>query len=197
MFKTVFSILSVAATLYAILCSIRVVLTWIPGIENGFTRFLSSICDPYLDIFSRMNIFHIGTVNFSPVLGIALLSFLSKIFSQLALRGSISIALILSLIISMLWSVFSSVLYFLLLIFIIRFIVLLAQHNSYNGSSFWQMFDNAFNPIVYRIARTFSNGRMVSYKATLLISIIALLIVNILGSLLISNLCSLIELIPF
>lgn len=197
MFTTVFSILSIAMTIYAILCSIRIVLTWIPGVENGFTRTFASICDPYLDIFSRLNIFQIGVINFAPILGIAVLSFLSKIFAQLAFQGHISVAILLSLIIEMLWAVVSSVISFLLLIFIIRFIVLLVQNNSYNGSSFWQMFDNAFNPIVYRIARTFSNGRMVSYKATLLITIIALLIVNILGSLLISNLCNLIQLIPF
>ena len=215
----IFKIIASLLTIYSLLCSIRIILTWIPGISNGFTNFLSRICDPYLNIFSRLGIFRFGAIDFSPVISLGLLALLSTISSSLAQAGTITLGFILALIIQMAWNVISSIIGFLLIVLIIRFIVLLFQNNSYNGSQFWRQFDYAanlfidsksyngsqfwrqfdyaLNPVIYKIVAPFSKGRMVPYKIALLISIISLFVVKFAGSLFIFQLTRLFKMIPF
>ena len=193
----IFKIIASLLTIYSLLCSIRIILTWIPGISNGFTNFLSRICDPYLNIFSRLGIFRFGAIDFSPVISLGLLALLSTISSSLAQAGTITLGFILALIIQMAWNVSSSFIGFLLIVLIIRFIVLLFQNNSYNGSQFWRQFDYALNPVIYKIVAPFSKGRMVPYKIALLISIISLFVVKFAGSLFIFQLTRLFKMIPF
>ena len=193
----IFKIIASLLTIYSLLCSIRIILTWIPGISNGFTNFLSRICDPYLNIFSRLGIFRFGAIDFSPVISLGLLALLSTISSSLAQAGKITLGFILALIIQMAWNVISSIIGFLLIVLIIRFIVLLFQNNSYNGSQFWRQFDYVLNPVIYKIIAPFSKGRMVPYKTALLISIISLFVVKFAGSLFIFQLTRLFKMIPF
>ena len=193
--RLVFYILSELCIIYSFLCSIRIILTWIPGLDNGFTRFISKICDPYLNLFSGRLL--IGAIDFSPILALAILALFSMLFGRFSQALSLSFGFVLSSIVFMAWSVVSSVLGFLMLILIIRLIVLLLQNNSYNGSQFWRQFDYTINPIVYRIANTFSNRKMFSYKTTLIISIVALLVVNIAGYFFFTKISELINLIPF
>lgn len=193
----IFKIIASLLTIYSLLCSIRIILTWIPGISNGFTNFLSRICDPYLNIFSRLGIFRFGAIDFSPVISLGLLALLSTISSSLAQAGTITLGFILALIIQMAWNVVSSIIGFLLIVLIIRFIVLLFQNNSYNGSQFWRQFDYVLNPVIYKIIAPFSKGRMVPYKTALLISIISLFVVKFAGSLFIFQLTRLFKMIPF
>ena len=193
----IFKIIASLLTIYSLLCSIRIILTWIPGISNGFTNFLSRICDPYLNIFSRLGIFRFGAIDFSPVISLGLLALLSTISSSLAQAGTITLGFILALIIQMAWNVISSIIGFLLIVLIIRFIVLLFQNNSYNGSQFWRQFDYALNPVIYKIVAPCSTGRMVPYNIALLISIISLFVVKFAGSLFIFQLTRLFKMIPF
>ncbi len=193
----IFKIIASLLTIYSLLCSIRIILTWIPGISNGFTNFLSRICDPYLNIFSRLGIFRFGAIDFSPVISLGLLALLSTISSSLAQAGKITLGFILALIIQMAWNVVSSIIGFLLIVLIIRFVVLLFQNNSYNGSQFWRQFDYVLNPVIYKIIAPFSKGRMVPYKTALLISIISLFVVKFAGSLFIFQLTRLFKMIPF
>ena len=55
--------------------------------------------------------------------------------------------------------------------------------------------DSSISPLVYRIARTFSAGRRLTYKAALIISIIALiatiLVMNVISGILINLLINL------
>ena len=193
----IFKIIASLLTIYSLLCSIRIILTWIPGISNGFTNFLSRICDPYLNIFSRLGIFRFGAIDFSPVISLGLLALLSTISSSLAQAGKITLGFILALIIQMAWNIVSSIIGFLLIVLIIRFVVLLFQNNSYNGSQFWRQFDYVLNPVIYKIIAPFSKGRMVPYKTALLISIISLFVVKFAGSLFIFQLTRLFKMIPF
>ncbi|MGN0738793.1 MAG: YggT family protein [Treponema sp.] len=193
----IFKILASLLTIYSFLCSIRIILTWIPGLSNGFTNFLSRICDPYLNLFSRLGIFRFGAIDFSPVISLGILALLSTISSSLAHAGTITLGFILALILQMAWNVVSSIIGFLLIVLIIRFVVLLFQNNSYNGSQFWKQFDYVLNPVIYKIIAPFSKGRMVPYKTALLISIISLFVVRFAGSLFIYQLARLLRMIPF
>lgn len=195
--NTVFSLLATLLVFYSILCSVRIVLTWIPGINNSFTDFLSRICDPYLNYFSSKGLLRFGQFDFSPLLSLGLLAFGSTICSTLAMAERLTIGFLLAAIVSMAWNVFSSIINFAAILLIIRFIVLLVQHNSYNGSYFWKTIDSFLNPFVYKVARIFSGRRMLSYKSTVLLTIFVLLTVSIAGTYGIGSLCSLIRKIPF
>ena len=73
----IFSVLASTAQLYSFLLLIRVLLTWFPGIDwnNGVLSALSSITDPYLNIF-RGVIPPIGGFDISSLLAFLLLNFI-------------------------------------------------------------------------------------------------------------------------
>lgn len=70
--------------IYFVLLIIRVLLSWFPSI-NWFDppfSFLSQLTDPYLNIF-RSIIPPLGGLDFSPILAIFLLQFLTSLFTSL------------------------------------------------------------------------------------------------------------------
>ena len=74
---SVFGVLSQTLQIYSTLLIVRVLLTWFPGIDwsNGVLSALTSITDPYLNIF-RGIIPPIGGFDISSILAFLLLSFL-------------------------------------------------------------------------------------------------------------------------
>lgn len=190
-------IISSLLWIYSLLCSIRIILTWIPDLRNGFTNFLSRICDPYLDFFTRRRMLVIGALDFSCILALAVLYMLSILTMQLGMSGSLTFGFILAVLVETLWSIISSIFSFLTLLFAIRFIVILCQRNSFHVSTIWKLFDSAFTPIIYKIANTFSGGKLIPYKTALLIDIIVMILFLIAGSLFFTQLNKLIMLIPF
>ena len=74
---SVFGVLSQTLQIYSTLLIVRVLLTWFPGIDwsNGVLSALTSITDPYLNIF-RGIIPPIGGFDISLILAFLLLSFL-------------------------------------------------------------------------------------------------------------------------
>ena len=73
----IFIVLAYTVQLFSYLLLIRVLLTWFPGIDwnNGVLRALSSITDPYLNIF-RGVIPPIGGFDISSILAFFLLNFI-------------------------------------------------------------------------------------------------------------------------
>ena len=73
----IFIVLAYTAQLFSYLLLIRVLLTWFPGIDwnNGVLSALSSITDPYLNIF-RGVIPPIGGFDISSLLAFFLLNFI-------------------------------------------------------------------------------------------------------------------------
>ena len=71
----IFSVLASTAQLFSYLLLIRVLLTWFPGVDwnNGVLRALSSLTDPYLNIF-RGVIPPIGGFDISPISAFLLLN---------------------------------------------------------------------------------------------------------------------------
>ena len=192
----IFLLLIKGISLYTTLGFVRIILTWIPGLEySKVGQILSAICDPYLNLFRKIPL-HIGNFDFSPALAIGLLTAISTILQGIAKSGRIHIGGILALIIGLIWSILSAVISMLLLFLAIRFIVMLISKNKSYYGSIWAQFDSAFANIVFKLSRPFSKNGALSYKTGLLISIIILILCLFLGRYVFNYLCYLCSLIP-
>lgn len=156
--------------IYTVICLIRIVLTWMPQMQTSpFTQFLSKICDPYLDIFKQLHFLQYRTMDFSPIVALAVLSLVSNVFSSIARTGQFSIAVIFVSLFTLILGFLISIINILIVFFVIRLIYDLLRSTTY--SPFWQKFDQFLNPIISKFVRTiFSNG-VFTYRQSLLIAI--------------------------
>lgn len=193
----IFQLIAHVVSVYTMLCFIRIIITWLPGVNySGFGRFLSAVCDPYLNLFSRLRL-RIGNLDFSPAVAIGVLTAASTILDNILRTGRLYIGGIIALLVSMIWSLFSTLLGFLLILLLIRLIVLLVKGSEDYYGSMWAQFDNALNPIVFRISGAFMNGRPVSYRNALILSIVTLVVLIVGGNLLVRVLIGFIAMLPF
>ena len=197
MVSTILGILSAIINIYTILCVISIILTWFPGAKfTAFGKFLSSICDPYLNLFSKSGKLRIGNIDFSPILAIGILSLLTTILSRITLTGRIFFGGILAAIVSLFWNLGSSLLGILTIIILIRWIVLLVKKGYTPYDSGWNNVDAMLQKPVYKISSTFSKNP-VSYQTALLISWITLAVTLLLGAILSTILIRLCNMLPF
>lgn len=170
-------IISAFLSLYSLLCLLRIIITWIPNYSYSKPAdILAQICDPYMNLFRGIKWLRFGSFDFSPALALCILGAGSQLFSGLANGGYINLQMILAMILGIFFSILSSLIFFLIILFAIRLILIMINRDSYNTSGFMaNQIDSSISPIVYRIARTFAMGRRITYKAALIISIIALL----------------------
>lgn len=196
MVSTIFRILSGIASIYTLICAIRIFLTWMPDLQfSKFGTFLATICDPYLNFFRRFKFLRFNALDFSPVLALAALSAVASIFSSIATMQRVSIGVILAIIINMAWSIVSSLGWLLVILLVIRLIFNLIKRD--NTSHFWTVIDQTLNPIVYRISRIFTGRRYTQYKTSLLIALLLIILILFVGGQLFSLLSSLLLKIPF
>lgn len=195
--RTVLSILSAVIIIYTILCLISIFMTWIPGAKfTKFGRFIASITDPYLSIFSRKGWLRFGNIDFSPILALALLSLLSSILGGITTTGMLSLSNILVLVINMIWSVASSLITIIFLLILIRWIVLLVNKGQVSVNSAWYQVDIMLQKFVYKIGNTFFKSNL-TYQKALLVSWISIAIIWFVLQLLTGFLISLCRTIPF
>lgn len=170
-------IISAFLSLYSLLCLLRIIITWIPNYSYSKPAdILAQICDPYMNLFRGIKWLRFGSFDFSPALALCILGAGSQLFSSLANGGYINLQMILAMILGIFFLILSSLIFFLIILFAIRLILIMINRDSYNTSGFMaNQIDSSISPIVYRIARTFAMGRRITYKAALIISIIALL----------------------
>ena len=170
-------IISAFLSLYSLLCLLRIIITWIPNYSYSKPAdILAQICDPYMNLFRGIKWLRFGSFDFSPALALCILGAGSQLFSSLANGGYVNLQMILAMILGIFFSILSSLIFFLIILFAIRLILIMINKDSYNTSGFMaNQIDSSISPIVYRIARTFAMGRRITYKAALIISIIALL----------------------
>lgn len=170
-------IISAFLSLYSLLCLFRIIITWIPNYSYSKPAdILAQICDPYMNLFRGIKWLRFGSFDFSPALALCILGAGSQLFSSLANGGYINLQMILSMILEIFFLIPSSLIFFLIILFAIRLILIMINRDSYNTSGFMaNQIDSSISLIVYRIARTFAMGRRITYKAALIISIIALL----------------------
>lgn len=170
-------IISAFLSLYSLLCLLRIIITWIPNYSYSKPAdILAQICDPYMNLFRGIKWLRFGSFDFSPALALCILGAGSQLFSSIANGGYINLQMILAMILGIFFSILSSLIFFLIILFAIRLILIMINRDSYNTSGFMaNQIDSSISPIIYRIARTFAMGRRITYKAALIISIIALL----------------------
>lgn len=194
---TLLSILSVVITLYTLLCFVDILLSWIPGLKfTAFGKFISRVCDPYMNFFSKWGILRFGNIDFSPIISIGLLSLASSILAGIQGTGRIYLGGILATIIYMLWNIVSSLLSIILLLVLIRWIVLLINKGNTSFDSAWNQIDILLNKISYKVAGTFSKRNM-NYQKSLLISWISFAVILFVGRGLTTILVNLCYKIPF
>lgn len=192
MFHTIFSVLSTVVSVYSFLCVVRIIFTWIPQLNgSGAEKFLSSICDPYLNLFKGIRWLRFGGFDFSPVLGLCILSAAAALFESFGSVGGFSISFVIQTVVGLLWNVISSVIGFVIIILAVRLVILLVNKNSYSSSPIINAIDSSIGVLAAKITRTFNN-KNVSYKTQLITSLVVLILLNILGTVLISSICNLI-----
>lgn len=193
----ILSTLSAIVSLYSLLCLISIFMTWIPGIKfTKVGRFISSLCDPYLNLFSRFGWLRIANIDFSPIISIGILSLISSILGRITATGRIYLGGILASVLSMILSVCSSLLTIFALLILIRWIVLIINHGQVSYNSGWYQIDLMLQRFVYKIGNTFVKKNL-SYSTALLINWIALFVAIFLMQSIFTILINLCFKIPF
>jgi YggT family protein len=194
--KAFFDFLGTVVTLYSMACFIRVILTWFPQAHGSpFERFLRNICDPYLNIFRKVKFLRTSTLDFSPVVALAVLVGVSGVFSNLADGGKFSLGAIIAALLETVYGAVSSIIIILIIMAIVRLVALLAAPSS--ASSFWAALDKILKPILTPVAVLFSNAARFSWKNTLIIGVVIFFVLNIALRLVVSLLAGVFKSLPF
>jgi len=179
------------------LCFIRIMLTWIPGASySSFGRFLSSICDPYLNLFRGIRWLRFSNFDFTPAIALCILIALSTVFGNFALTRTISLGSILAILVRLSWSIFSSFIGFIAIVLAVRLVIMFLHKDSGYYGSIWEQVDHALSPFVFRITNVFSGGRPVPYRNALITGLIILILMQIGGSIIINTIASLLLQLP-
>jgi YggT family protein len=197
MITTIFKLLATTISIYTMLCFIRIMLTWIPGASySSFGRFLSGICDPYLNLFRGIRWLRFSNFDFTPAIALCILIALSTVFGNFALTRTISLGSILAILVRLSWSIFSSFIGFIAIVLAVRLVIMFLHKDSGYYGSIWEQVDHALSPFVFRITNVFSGGRPVPYKNALITGLVILILMQIGGSIIINIIASLLLQLP-
>ncbi len=173
MLSNVMRFISAILSTYMVLIIIRIFLTWFRGnVESRPVQILTSIVDPYLNIFRRITWLRAGAIDFSPVVGIMALGILTQVTSTIALKGSISLIELVLYIISAIWGLVSYVLIILAILMIVR---LISTYISKGTSQIWFVLDNILNRVMAKILGIFTS-KPVKFKNALIICSIIIIV---------------------
>jgi YggT family protein len=172
------NVLGGITSLYMILISIRIVLTWFTGASyGGAYHLLRGVTDPYLNWFRRFSFLRVANLDLSPIAALAILSVANSIFLTLGRYGRITLGIILSMLCSVIWSAVSFILSFFIIVLVLRLIAYLTNRDVYHG--FWRVIDMVSQPIQYRLNRLLFGRRLVWYMTGSLTSLGILLILRV------------------
>ncbi|WP_191016030.1 YggT family protein [Treponema zioleckii] len=194
----IFRILASAVSIFTFLCFLRIIITWVPSLTySTFGRILSTICDPYLNIFRRIRFLRFSAFDLSPALAICVLYAISFFLINFSLGQFPTVGSILARILSLLWGVVSSILGFLAILLVIRLLVILFSRGYGSYGSIWEQLDRGLSTLVYRVSSILTGKRPVPYKNALIISVIILIAIYVGGTYLIDYLCKLLAALKF
>lgn len=172
-FSIIMRVLSLTASIYMLLCIVRIMLSWFPvQARSRQLEVLGKITDPYLEIWQKIRFLRAGNVDFSPILALAVLSCLSRLFG-VASYGGLSIGLAIILVIEVIWSPLAFLLVFFTALIGARILAYIARWNSLHPA--WRTIDAIVNPVVLYIKRIIYKGRIVNYFQGLLSAFLVLL----------------------
>lgn len=177
MIATIFKLLGWLISAYSFVCFIRIIMSWMQQFEyTPAGRFLSALCDPYLNRFRGISFMRIGGVDFSPFLALGVLSVLSMSCKNLVYITPLTLGKILAILLRNSWYVFSFIPLILILLLIIRLVYDL--FNRYGFSAFWAALDRLINPVLAYVNSLLNRGRTVSYRVSLILSLIVVIVLT-------------------
>lgn len=195
--SAILNVLSGVISVYTTICFIYILMSWIPGLRyTGFGKFIASVVEPYMNIFSRWKFTHIGRVDFSPIISIGLLTLVSSILGRITVTGRLYFGAILATIIYTIWDIFASLIGIFTLLVFVRWIVLLVKKGRVDYNSGWYQIDSAIQGFCYKISGALIK-KPISYTKSLGITWITFAIVDAAGSILVRFLVLLCNKIPF
>jgi YggT family protein len=179
MLQSFFNTCGSLVSIYSFACLIRIFLTWMPQLEySSFGRFLSGLCDPFLNWFRRFPFTRVGAVDFSPILAFGVLSVASMVFSTLAATGHITVGFILAGFVQVIWQFLGFFLTIIILFLVIRLIYDL--FNRYGYSQFWTMLDRFLNKPISWVTGFFNHSRRpMGYRASLVLTLVVMLVLRV------------------
>jgi YggT family protein len=193
--RTLFTILGGLTSLYMLVISVRIILTWFRGNEYGRPmEILCGITDPYLNWFRRIPGLRAGFLDLSPIAALAVLSMANRIFATLAFYGVITLGIVLAMLLEALWSAGNFLLRFFIVVLVLRLIAYIGNMNIYNP--FWRIVDTISQPLLYRISRIFFGRRIIRYLNSLILSIAILAVLSLALGFLIPRLVRLLASLP-
>ena len=170
--STVFRLLGAATSIYMLLCVVRIFMSWFPTQAIGRpAELVEQATEPYLALWRRVPFLVVGSVDFSPIAALAVLSGVSRIFSM-ASFGALTIGLVLAMVVEMVWAPVSFLLGFFLVMVIARIVAYAARWNSLHPV--WRSIDAMINPVLFRIKHFVYKDRIVNYMQGLWTGALAL-----------------------
>ncbi|PKL08552.1 MAG: YggT family protein [Spirochaetae bacterium HGW-Spirochaetae-7] len=159
--SSVFRLLGAATSIYMLLCVVRIFMSWFPTSAIGRpAELVEQATEPYLALWRKVPFLVLGSVDFSPIAALAVLSGVSRIFSM-ASFGTLTFGLVLAMIVEMFWSPVSFLLGFFLVMVLARVVAYTAKWNSLHPV--WRSIDAMINPLLFRIKRFIYKDRIVNY----------------------------------
>lgn len=163
-------------SIYSFVIWIRILASWMnPFPQPGtFTYYLARIVDPYLNTF-RSSRFRAGMLDFSPIIGIGILSVVQSVFEIYGTYGMMSLSLIVQLFISAFWSYGISIFFTFGFILLVMKTIASFMSNS-NFAMAMSRMDGFTDPITSWVRRTFFKTRFVRESTLNIITLLVFVV---------------------
>lgn len=183
--NSIFRLIGAAASIYSVAIMIRLLASWVQGDhQNSFLAVIHRITEPWLAFFRRLGVLNAGTMDFSPLLALSILSFISRFFFELDLSEGIKIFGVLALFLVSIWSAFSFVLGFFFILFLLRLFSWKTAKDSY--LPLWNTVALLCEPAEDFVNKLIYSGQQFDYGRLLLTGALLSLGANVAGSLLVA-----------
>ena len=179
-FRFSMRVLSGLLMIYFFLIMMNIIFSWFPSSSPGVMRirmFIRKITDPYMRHFYGIRWLRFGVLDFSPVLGLIILSFVLYITQRLSIGGFPSAGELLIWLISTVWGLIAFIMTIFGLLMYFRLITLFVMKSK---PGWIDRIDTFLFPRVSRIMGFFTH-KSISYPLALGVSGTIFLIVRFLG----------------
>jgi YGGT family. len=189
-------ILAAFVIVYVFLCSARVLMSWVPGLDGGRGgEILARITDPYLNWFRRFKVLRSGAFDFSPIAALAVLAVANDLLSSFAYTGMVTVGFALALIVGAAWSAVGFVISFFAVCALVRLVAYAMRWNSLHP--LWVVVDSMLNPLLFKINRFLYRNRFVNYLQGLITGLVVLLALRVGAGMLVNLAMRGLERLPF
>jgi len=191
----VFEIVSVVIRFYLLLISLRIMLSWFAGGLNiSGIHYLARVTDPFLNVFRRLHILRVGSLDFSVLIGLFLLNFLSSLFATFARVQIVSLAITLAVLLQILFNGVGSIISLFAIITFVPVIGLFVRVRAVDA--LWYRIDGFLQPLLVRFTRALLPRRELPYGSALAIFLTTCVLAGMLLRISLNPLLSLVLRIP-